>query len=259
MPRGKYKFISRSGKANIVFLEWMEKEDIIFIDITPYRYTQIYYQESISEGETLIDLKNVINKPFDVRYYDVYMNGRKLSTNNVFAISPWEITLVNLKSTHNLVIFEKERDFEYFGLDYNLDLYHYTIEDLFKSNFMTDDIRNKMIKDIIDEMKDKRLNIYPNTDDETILDFEDEEEIYALFNIFYHYELIPKTYVNPDRLQFSNDVISLVYNDIYKAYLRSPYNDSNTFIEKNRRAGYPNALMLDPDLYIESALSNINL
>ena len=82
---------------------------------------------------------------------------------------------------------------------------------------------------------------------------------YALFNIFYHYELIPKNYVNPDRLQFNNEIISLIYNDIYSAYLRTPYNDSKTFIEKNRRSSYPNVLMLDPDTYIESSLANMHL
>lgn len=259
MARGKYKFVSRSGKGNVIFLEWLEKGDDIFIDITPYRYTQIYFQEELKEGQTLIDLRKIINKPFDIRYYDVYLNGRKLSTNNVFAISPWEITLVNIKSNYNLIIFEKERDFEYFGLDYNFDIYHYTISDLLSSDFITEELRNKTIRDIIDKLKDERLNIHPNTNDEEILDFTDEEEIYALFDIFYHYELIPKTYVNPDRLQFNNEIISLIYNDIYSAYLRSPYNDSKTFIEKNRRSGYTNVLMLDPDIYIESTLSNINL
>ena len=71
--------------------------------------------------------------------------------------------------------------------------------------------------------------------------------------------MIPKNYVNPDRLQFNNEIISLIYNDIYSAYLRTPYNDSKTFIEKNRRSSYPNVLMLDPDTYIESSLANMHL
>ena len=187
------------------------------------------------------------------------MNGRKLSSNNVFTITPWQITLVNLKSTSNLVIFEKERDYAYFGLDYTSDIYYFSINDIFDSSFIKEEEKNKLIKDIIDDKKDDRLNIYPNTDDEEPLDFSDEDVIYAIFNIFYFYELIPKGYVNPDVLQFNKEVIQSVYEEIYNNYFRSSYDDSNTEEERLRRINYPSVLSLDPDVYIESEVAFINM
>ena len=259
MPKGKYLFVTNEGRAFLLFLINLNKGDTIYIDITPYRYTQVYYQESLKEGETLIDLRNYITKPFDIRYYDVYMNGRKLSTNNVFAITPWQISLVNLKSTHNLIIYEREREWEYFGLDYNTSIYYFTMDDLFKTGIVPSDEQKKMIKDIIDSNKDDRLNIVPNTDDEEVIDFTEEEQIYAIFNIFYYHDLIPKTFVNPDVLQFNKSVMTNIFSDVYTNYVRTSYQDSETTKERIRRKNYPEVLCLDPDICIESSLASVEL
>ena len=54
------------------------------------------------------------NKPFDLRYYDIFLNGRKLGYNNVTMISPYVICVHNITSIHHLHIYEKERDPEFF-------------------------------------------------------------------------------------------------------------------------------------------------
>lgn len=252
IPRSHYRLLTTYAKPRLIFMEWMDKGDIIYIDITPYRYTEIYYQEELHAKELTIDLRKIVDKPFDIRYYDVYMNGRKLSVNNVFSITPWEMTLVNLKSNYNLVIYERERDWEYFGLDYNENIYYFTLDDLFNSGVVNEDEKHKILKDIIDAEKDPRLNIYPNTNDEEKMRWDNDELIYAIFHIFYFDELIPKTYVNPDRLQFSDEVMQDNYMEIYQRYKHTSEQDAIYDFEKTRRKNYPGVIELDPDIYVKS-------
>lgn len=250
VPRQKYLFFSSYSFPRIMFLEQYKKGDVIYIDITPYRYKEIYYQPELEEKQTLINLKGIITKPFDIRYYDVYMNGRKLGLENVFTISPWEITLTNLKSLYNLQIFEKERDYEYFGTNYKEAKYYYTIDDLLNSKYITEDQKNELIKRMIDGSKDKHCNIYPNTNDEERMDFDDERR-FAYVECFYFNELVPKTYVNPDRIQFDNTIMEEEYPFIVEMYKKYPSKTFRTLAEQIRRQAYRNVIALDPDTYIE--------
>lgn len=252
IPKVKYVFFSTYVYPRIQLLEPFKAGDMIYIDITPYRYQELYYQEELEKGQQLIDLRGVIDKPFDIRYYDVFVNCRKMSLNSIFAISPWQITLVNLKSIYNIQIFEKERDWEYFGLDYNENIYYYSIDDLFKSNFITEDEKNRMIKQIIDETKEDTLTIYPNTNEEEKRDFTDLR-VFIFIPAFYYNELIPKTYVNPDRLQFSKRLIWDEYTSIAEYYFSYPgaKDECRNDEELKYRKLLPNVVMLDPDIIIE--------
>lgn len=250
LPNVKWAFYSTFECPRIQLMEWFEVGDTIFFDITPFRYKMIYYKDHLEPGELLIDLKNIVTKPFDWRYYDVYMNGRRMSMNNLFAITPWEMTMVNLKSLHNLAIYEKERDWEYYGLNYKEHIYFFTPDDLFDKDWITEDEINEIIKGIIDEEKDDRLNIYPNTDEEEIQDWEDLRK-YVWIMAFYFNELIPKHFVEPSRLQFNKRIISEEYPIIQETYVRPGDMDARNETEKEYQADFPERMMLEPDILVE--------
>lgn len=250
LPRQKYCFFSSFFFPRIQFTDYMYPGDVIHIDITPYRYKEIYYQKDLEFGKTLINLKGIITKPFDIRYYDVYMNGRKLGLNSVWTISPWEITLTNLMSLHNLQIFEKERDWEYFGINYNEYKYYYSIDDLFDSSFITEEEKNQIIKEMIEEAKEPECNIKPPVDDEDPIDYTDDRQ-YPHVNEFYFNELIPKTIVDPDTKQFDDDIMKEEYTTIDDVYRVHPVDSYRTENERERRENYVDALSLNPDVYIE--------
>lgn len=255
VPKCKYQFNKLYSEPTLMLLDFYEPGEEIMLDISPYRYTEVFFKEELEPGETLIDLRDYITKPFDVRYYEVYMNGRKLSINNVFAISPYQITLVNLKSLYNLEIFERERDWEYFGTNYNEHMYYYNIDDLFHSNFITEEQKNQLILEIIERDKDRRLNIYPNTNDEEKQDRDDIRKFVQMYN-YYHSELIPKTYSNPVRLQESMDVMENVYDQIDKLFRKRPYLESSNDEELQRKLPYPHAVLLDPDIMVSEGNPN---
>ena len=236
LPRIHYLFIYTYDNPRLIFLEEFKVGDIIYIDVTPYQYNEIYYAAEVDTSELLIDLSDKINKPFDIRYYDVYMNGRKLSSNNVISITPWEIKLVNLKSKYNLVIYEKERDYEFYGLDYNSDRFYFNLDDLFNSGLLSDEEKNKIVDDIIEKEKDPHLNIKPNTNDEPAMDWSEPDYWRAECYIYYYDELLPKQYMNPDRIQTSSYIMEDVFPDILDIYKVDPV------------PGHTDILCLNPDL-----------
>lgn len=252
VPKNKYVFIDTFSFPRIVFVDAVEKGDIIYIDVTPYQYKEIYYQEEIPEGNNvIIDLSNYLDKPFDVRYYDVFLNGRKLSLNNVISITPHKIYLVNIKSIYNLQIFEKERDYEYFGTEFKNTKYFYTIDDLINSSFINDEEKQLLIDKIVNDSKDENLNIVPNENTEEKIDFEDVGKQYVYMYIFYNHYLLPKSFLNPDQLQFNKYEINTSYPLIQEVYYVKPSNSYRNEEEYTRRQQYDDVLMLDPDVYIE--------
>lgn len=250
LPKTRYKYYKSYLYPRIVFYDEYHQGDIIFVDITPYRYTQIYYNEELSDP-TLIDLKGIINKPFDIRYYDVYLNGRRLSLNNVMTIDPWSISLVNLKSVYHLLIFEKERDWEYFGLDYTNRIYYFSVEDLINKPFVTDEERDKIIDRIIEEQKDDDLIIHPNTNDENKENYDEPEKnllYYAQFDLFYQSLVIQPGFINPDVKQLSREIMNEEYDEVNKVYAIEPESQSRNDAEKERRKKYVGTICLNPDI-----------
>jgi hypothetical protein len=261
MPRQKYMFYPMYHYPRIRFLDEMKKDDVLYIDVSPYRYTQVYYQEDISPTEDILDLKTILNKPFDIRYYDVYLNGRKLSINNAITMDPWSIKFINLHSKYNLLIFEKERDYEYYGVDYTLEQFYFTIEEFFKRTYMTDSEKEKVMNFLIETRKeDERVKVGDNVNDEDKEDYPDigEKYIYYLFDSFYYDELIPKTFMNPDIGQLSFLVMYEWYREIYDLYLTSPYLSSceDEPNAKRRRSDYMDCICLNPDLQYDGLGKN---
>ena len=242
-PDQNYILTPDENKPTIRLLEKFNKDDIIYLDLTPFKYNKVYENEDITNLGRIIDLKEYLNKPFDPRYYDVYMNGRRLSLNNIIQVDPWSITLVNLKSNYNFVIYEKERDhFEYFGLDYTEDLYYFNIEDLIDEPYIDDKTKNDIIDEIINDRKDPDLVIEDNTNDEEKDNIVDIGGIVEA-KIFYWDEIVPRFFMNPDVAQFDDTDLKETYPYHYEKYLTSPYNET----KDKDKISYISALRLDPD------------
>lgn len=90
--------------------------DRFVVDCTPYKYKTVLELGGL-ESNGFVDLRGVINKPFDLKWYDIYLNGRRLNKKQVEIISPTLIFISNVESRKNLMIIEKDRDDEYFKLN----------------------------------------------------------------------------------------------------------------------------------------------
>lgn len=258
VSRNRYRLITSYGYPKILIHHWLEVGDIVYIDITPYRYNLKHRRDEIdiSRPEIAIPFTHESawspNKPFDIRYYDVYLNGRKLSINNVFNLSPYEITLANIKSKYDLEIYEKERDQEYFAVTTDMVTGLLNFSDYYHGGIITDDDMKKIVHDYIEEQKDPRLHIYPNTYDEPRFDQGEIDLFYAIYFLFYYDELIPKKFYNPDVKQSSSKLMMENFIEVYNKFKTLPYADSDNDEEKARRRSYPDILYLDPDDWVDS-------
>jgi hypothetical protein len=103
------------GETLITPLVRKEVGDEYVIDYSPVRYDVVYEQKTI-DPSGVVDLRGKIPKPFDLRWYDVYLNGRRLTKKNIDIISPTLISIKNVQSLNNLVIMERDSDPSLFSL-----------------------------------------------------------------------------------------------------------------------------------------------
>jgi hypothetical protein len=231
VSKNRYAFLTNLNNPRIQMLEMVKKNETIVADGTPYRNRLVYFQSELvanKYGEIYIDLRDYINKPFDNQYYEVYLNGRRLGIKNVIPISQWEIRLVGIHSIYSLEIYEKDRDWEYYGCDFRD---YFTISDLFEKTFVEKEIKDKMIDEIFGDLpgNDNTEDMEPRDRDLSM------DTLY--FEIFYYNRLIPLILANGDTIQFNNTDILNNFKIIFNHYLCPSI------------TGTDDVLMLSPDKY----------
>jgi hypothetical protein len=92
-----------------------ELGDSFVADYTPYKFTLLFEQAEIS-NQGFVDLRSVLKRPFDLRWHDVYLNGRKLNKKHIDVISPSIIFIKNVNTRLNLVILEKAHEDDIFEM-----------------------------------------------------------------------------------------------------------------------------------------------
>lgn len=78
------------------------------IDYTPNSYDVVLDLVKVPNGN-LIYLKDIIDKPFDLQWFDAYLNGKRLNKNNIRILSPYLIQLVNVESTLNFMLYSRRK------------------------------------------------------------------------------------------------------------------------------------------------------
>ena len=249
IPKRLCSFKDSFGSSRVQILFEMKKGERISIDISPYRNRLVYFIEQIenfSSDPFLIDLTGKINKPFDPKYYDVFSNGRKLSENNIHLITPTKIALTNMTSSYYLEIYEKDRDWEYFGLDYNSHRFYFSPDDLIDEGYVSSMEGKEIIDDIIETTKDPSAVIKGSTDDEESIDISIEPDRMRRIKVFYYEELLPKELVNPDIVQFNKQYLQEEYPEIVETYLHDS-NGTGDYSNTNNLKDC-DVLMLNPDV-----------
>jgi hypothetical protein len=238
ISKNKYEISNYiEGTLDLQMLQSLQKGEIIGFDVTPFRNQLIRYVDTLDSY--YLDLRGYIDKPFDLKSYEVYLNGRRLNKTNLFPISPWEIRLAGLHSINNLEIYEKDRDWEYYGIDFSN---YYTFSDFIREPFIPDDIKQNMIDDITGP-------VLPNDTCEDPLSWDKTADIYSIFfEIFYYRKLIPSRFVTGDREDFSIEEIQKRYPIIYDYYAQTTSSGTNVLLLNPDNAHYSKQLSGDtPD------------
>jgi hypothetical protein len=163
--------------------------------------TQTCYIEEIP-NDKVIDLTGLIDKPFDFKWYDIYLNGRKLVKKNVEIISANKIKILKTDSLKGLEIIENSRDKEYFGYKpvYDIIDYLYDVDPEFADN-----INNSIITDDMLDIEEPTVN-----DIITRVD-------YIINNLVNDFILANFGMFNPDLNQIPKH-----YVDLYSMLLKDP-------------------------------------
>jgi hypothetical protein len=163
------------------------KNDHIIVEMMPYMMNQVCYLETIPDDK-VIDLTGMIDKPFDFKWHDIYLNGRKLVKKEVEILSANRIKILKSDSLQWLEIVENSRDKEYFG--------YMPIKDIMDTIFENDkefaDLVNKTVKDLQD-IEDPVVD--PPV---SIIDY--------ILRMFYKDYMVPNYgLINPDELQIDEE------------------------------------------------------
>lgn len=155
-------------------------EDVTNISYTQNKRIPIYLQNKISDNG-YVDLTHKIDKPVDLRWHDIYLNGYKLYRDNIDMLTPYKFIVQGIPSLTNLAIYQR-----------NLDLDIFEVE--------TDDVQD----DIFDNtpgLKDDVLDEYPDIIDEvpSITD----DIIYDVVGFLEKY-MLTVGLINPDLVQFTD-------------------------------------------------------
>ena len=103
--------------SDIKFTLLKIKEPVrVTFEYIPYRYNLLYRNK---EYDGIVTLRDNCTRPFDTRFYDVYVDGYLLSSKDINVVSPTKFTIPSIvnddgKSGHILSIYEKAHDADIF-------------------------------------------------------------------------------------------------------------------------------------------------
>ena len=226
VPKSKYRIYDTGN----VFNPWeisLEGDTLLgdFItDYIPEGYEEIYYQENIG-AKGIVDLTGKIDKPFSMKYFDVYLNGYRLLPEQVENITYFIIQIKDVKTIDNLYIYERKSTMAGF---YTLD-----VED--SKRFLAEQLYEKD-EEFVEKLRDHIINIMPNEDIPDV-------DIYCNFFDLLTYELAK--YIEPTGVLLADDEIDQDIREIFAKFLDDggvTFLDANQLYETAEKGGFINFL-----------------
>ena len=170
--------------------------DIIEYETLPVEFVT-EYSEAIIDEKGYIDTKDFLSSPFDLKWYDVYLNGKKLNKTQIDIISCSRFFVKNVDSRRNLHVVKRN-----------------AIQDSFSIK-VENDITNKLIdviEDLLPNLKKDR-DIIGDTAENIIGD--DAPDIFShMMFVELYLEFI---FINPNKKQL-NSIIKAEFPNLFNDY-----------------------------------------
>ena len=175
------------------------------VDHVPSTFRMVYYQDEIDDTG-YVDLDGAVNLPVSLKWYDIYLNGIRLSPKNLWIISPTRFYIKGVNSVKNLVIMDRDRNDDVFFLQP-----HYVYDD------HEDDRNNTIIDDILDvtELKaaiDDSLDKLVDKEDDATGDVFPEEVIDGI--VFFE-EYMKFTFIDCNLRQLDDEFIKKRFEALF--------------------------------------------
>lgn len=209
MPPDVYdiRFKSRYENYNVITLNRQKLiGDVYHIEFNPdINYVNYYTLEINTDG--LLDFGGKLNKPFDLKWFDVFLNGFKLDESNFDILTPRYALIKGVKSKDHLLIMEKNWRDDIFKFRTTKE---FPIPEDFVYNSCTDDelldIEGTGIKEEIDKIKEEIIpdDTIPDLLPDLIEDISDP--ISQLMSSIIRNVLNVDRFINPDIDKYRYDL-----------------------------------------------------
>ena len=177
-----------------------ERGDIVAFEYTPLKLNQILFRKEIPPNG-LIDLKGIIKKPFDLRWYEVYLNGIRVNRNMIEVLTATKIRFKPEAVIRVLDDYFAGDDYEY-GLKTTLNL------EILERDFNQDDV---FVLPLSETFSDKIYNdvkhhwddvVIPNEEYDICEDQWHEVDIEFTYFIYLHKSM----FINPNINQLTPQI-----------------------------------------------------
>lgn len=209
-----------NGPHTVRTLVNVDDTDEFILMYSQNKYRQVYYSEEI-HPKGYINLEGLIDKPIDLKWHDIYLNGLKLTEKNIDLLTPYSFLINNVDSRYNLMIFEK-----------NLD------SDIFDPSTTYDSINDNILDIINNQILNDRDDIDPDNNSDNIMN----DSIIDLIGFIDRY-LLNIGLINPDIQQITQEMIDgypNVFDENNNLFINPDLNlkiDRNVFINPSDYVG----------------------
>ena len=180
--------------------------DEFVADITPYKSSQVHYIKVIPE-DGIIDLSNFIERPFNLKWYDIFINGRKLTPKEVRIVTPTLIVLnvKTVKSRRHLTIIQKDRLTDHFRLNDLNSGPQLIVDDLQRRKKLVE----KITEDFTGEPYDSTIHKIVDEEEDIIRsEIEGLQESILIAKMYKDDISVNIKWINPDEQQITQDFVN---------------------------------------------------
>lgn len=131
--------------------------ETFILDATTDRYYDNLFIRTIDNPKGFLDLTGKIDKPLDLKWYDMYLNGQKLNKSNIEIISPTKMFIKNVSSLKNFLLQDINRDEEVLKLsdvycidDWTFDNINEIRENVLNSMSDIQDTAEDILRDLVE-------------------------------------------------------------------------------------------------------------
>jgi len=240
MLKTSYRNIESCNRNYIQSRLFCKKGSTYTFEFNPHARELIYEVAKFNQDE-LFNISDYIDKPLDISYYEIYVNGRRLGLPNLFSFGPYHSIFKGLESDVLLEIYEKERDFEYFGyskIDPSLNgdkfKFFFTVEDLIHKSFLSEEEINAIISNYVEMQKNENVIIKENVSIEEPIDEEIENGLLEEMKIFFFEELLQLSFGNPNSKQFIAKYLSEVFPNFFNEFVVDVNDTKVVFLDPDK-------------------------
>lgn len=178
-----------------------ERGDSVVFDYSPLKLNQVYFKRSIPVNG-IIDLKGIIKKPFDLRWYEMYLNGIRVNRNMIEVLTA---TKIRFKKEAVIAVLDRDKES---GEPYEYGLKTLKNLEILERDFNQDDVfvlpLSKTFGDRIYEDVKHHWNDVVIPDEEYDIDEDQWHEVDIEFTYFVY--LHKTMFINPNINQLTPQI-----------------------------------------------------